>query len=631
MAKGRDGNTTTEGTEERGRDATTGQGGRQREKSVSRDVLGRAVEELGGRLEKVEHTATELERYALEEFERVKLNTIETDTRFAQLEKTVMGAIQGLRECIEDMQTRIAVMEQDLVLCKRAAANGGVANTGASSARVDYPRPSRFNSVRDAKEVENFLWEMDRYFENLGLTDEPAMIKTATSYLADTAMLWWRRRYVEIERGDARIETWDEFKKDLKRQFYPENVVYQARKKLRELCQRGTIRDYVNDFTSLMLRIPSMTDENSVFYFIHGLQNWAKQELQRRGIHSLDEAILAAESLSDFSTHDRKKSYERQEGYPANGGGDRSSRPATPRKDENGPNQESGKPYSKGFGKGSNREEYEARKKSFNPKGGCYVCKGPHAMKDCPKLGSLSAIMGKGESGGESEEETTIMGSLQLLNALTTKPEPRRELMYVETQLNGKLTKAMVDTGATHNFIAEEEERKLGLTWVKGERWVKSVNGKAQPLLGFARCVDLRMGTLKGRANFSVIPMDDYGVVIGLDFMRSVGAVPMPSLNSIAILEKDTACMIPTVSVKGKRPVGIQGVSALRIMEDPTERNKDKFSSIRSRRIKIKTWENHGADKTTTRTSPNWVGENVTHKNFLQRDTDGSGGWSLDT
>lgn len=67
---------------------------------------------------------------------------------------------------------------------------------------------------------------MDRYFENLGLTDEPAKIKTAISYLADTAMLWWRRRYVEIERRDARIDTWDEFKKNLKRQFYSEKVVY---------------------------------------------------------------------------------------------------------------------------------------------------------------------------------------------------------------------------------------------------------------------------------------------------------------------------------------------------------------------------------------------------------------------
>lgn len=338
----------------------------------------------------------------------------------------------------------------------------------------------------------------------------------------------------------------------------------------------------MNDFISSMLRIPSLTDEDSVFYFIDGLQNRAKQELQRRGIHSLDEAISAAESLSDFSTHDRPKSYERQEGYPANGGRERSSRPATPRRDEHGPNQELGKPYSKGFGKGSNREEYEARKKSFNPKGGCYVCKGPHAMKDCPKLGSLSAIMEKGEYRGESEEETAMMGSLQLLNALTTKPEPMRELMYVEMHFNGRLTKAMVDTGATQNFIAEEEARKLGLTWVKGERWVKSVNGKAQPLLGFARGVDLRMGTWKGRANFSVIPMDDYGVRIGLDFMRSVGAVPMPSLNSIAILEKETSCMIPTVSVKGKRPEGIQRVSALRIMEDPTERNKDNSPSIGS-------------------------------------------------
>ena len=37
------------------------------------------------------------------------------------------------------------------------------------------------------------------------------------------------------------------------------------------------------------------------------------------------------------------------------------------------------------------------------------------------------------------------------------------ELMYVDIELNGQTTRAMVDTGATHNFIVDREAKQLGL------------------------------------------------------------------------------------------------------------------------------------------------------------------------
>ena len=39
--------------------------------------------------------------------------------------------------------------------------------------------------------------------------------------------------------------------------------------------------------------------------------------------------------------------------------------------------------------------------------------------------------------------------------------------MYVDVSINGKPTRAMVDTGATHNFISDREAKRLGLKLVK--------------------------------------------------------------------------------------------------------------------------------------------------------------------
>ena len=35
--------------------------------------------------------------------------------------------------------------------------------------------------------------------------------------------------------------------------------------------------------------------------------------------------------------------------------------------------------------------------------------------------------------------------------------------MYVDIELNDQITHAIVDTGATHNFITDREAKRLGL------------------------------------------------------------------------------------------------------------------------------------------------------------------------
>ena len=72
------------------------------------------------------------------------------------------------------------------------------------------------------------------------------------------------------------------------------------------------------------------------------------------------------------------------------------------------------------------------------------------------------------------------MESLQLLNVLKAKPVPKtsqsKGLKYVEALVNGKATKALVDTGATHNFVSEDETKRLELQASKEGGWFKAVD-----------------------------------------------------------------------------------------------------------------------------------------------------------
>lgn len=95
--------------------------------------------------------------------------------------------------------------------------------------RQDLPKAKEFKGVRDAKLVETFLWQIERYAESLGLSEDQAKVRTASFFLSDNAKLWWRRKDADMEKGLFTINTWDDFKKELQKEFFPENVFYEGR------------------------------------------------------------------------------------------------------------------------------------------------------------------------------------------------------------------------------------------------------------------------------------------------------------------------------------------------------------------------------------------------------------------
>ena len=61
----------------------------------------------------------------------------------------------------------------------------------------------------------------------------------------------------------------------------------------------------------------------------------------------------------------------------------------------------------------------------------------------------------------------------------------------------------------------------------------------------------MRIRQWEGKVDFTMAPMDDFKVVLGMDFLCQVKVMLLPFLRSMAILEEEAPCMVPTIT-KGK-------------------------------------------------------------------------------
>ena len=186
------------------------------------------------------------------------------------------------------------------------------------------------------------------------------------------------------------IDTWEDLKRELRNQFLPDNVEYNARLQHRELKHTDKISEFVSKFSVLMLDLPDMAEKDRLFYFLEGLQPWARTELQRQRVRDVASALAAAERLTDLGFELNNLREETKDAR--NGGGAltrKSGSSSSGEAESNPPNSH------RGEGRGSNERD-TASSRPRTPTGGhlaatywnrpayCILCKGGHRIPECP-------------------------------------------------------------------------------------------------------------------------------------------------------------------------------------------------------------------------------------------------------
>ncbi|XP_070010246.1 uncharacterized protein [Nicotiana sylvestris] len=177
-------------------------------------------------------------------------------------------------------------------------------------------------------------------------------------------------------------------------------------------------------------------------------------------------------------------------------------------------------------------------KKAQAEKKGCYICRGSHGFRNCPDLKSLSAMVRERKEQPQGESSgTTQLGMIELCGAVTKQSIQPTENgnHYVDLTIDNKPARAIVDTGATHNFVTEVVAKRLELKLVPTNSRIKTVNIEVQNSRGVANRVGVKLGAWKVTMPYGQIQAQ----LSAIQVVKGINKGEPTFVETIASLEED--------------------------------------------------------------------------------------------
>ena len=137
--------------------------------------------------------------------------------------------------------------------------------------------------------------------------------------------------------------------------------------------------------------------------------------------------------------------------------------------------------------------------------------------------------------------------------------------MYVEVWVNHTAAmNTIVDSKATHRFMTETDAKCLNILWHRNIRKMKFINWVILSVLGVVKRSPIKLGTWTGQTDFLIVEMDDFNIVLGMDFRLEYKVILMPLIKCLVVTESN-----PKIIQKNTHQTrGVNMTSTLQLRRD---------------------------------------------------------------
>lgn len=223
---------------------------------------------------------------------------------------------QAAAVALQQQQLQLSAAQQEILALRaqlQAAAAAGASSSLSSLSSSSSSGPSFYGAgrgpLRDLKPLkpgtftgaaganaEQWLLEMERYFQAADLSQSSGRVLFASTFLKESASAWFNSLWTEADRElGIQACSWVEFKERFRARFRPLAASRTARSILRNLKQKYRVSSYSDAFLKQVQLIPDMSMADQVDSYINGLQGRIAEEVDRDDPQTLVEAMNLAQ------------------------------------------------------------------------------------------------------------------------------------------------------------------------------------------------------------------------------------------------------------------------------------------------------------------------------------------------
>jgi hypothetical protein len=374
-----------------------------------------------------------------------------------------------------------------------------------------------------------FLNRCEHYFRGQRTVEEEK-VWLAAHHLHGAAQQW----YMRLERDEG-TPGWRHFSELLDMRFGPPL----RSNPLGELaaCRRtSTVADYQERFLALLTRAGPLTEAQQIQLFVAGLQDPLGIDVQLQGPQSLEVAMSLAR---DHERREQEAAQQVAATQQSRGIRPPPSRgllpapppllplPASPPSSTPTPASSSQRPAASApntvtvAGRTVRRlspDQIDERRRN----GQCFNCDEKYVRghnRVCAKRFSLELHDGDDDDDADAPEEPRI--SLLAIAGVRT-----RNTMQVVVRFGAVTVTTLLDSGSTHNFVSAPAAAHCGLCFIpRTDINVTVANEDKVPATGVFREAPFNIGSEAFRADFFVLPLGRYDMVLGTDWLATLGPI----------------------------------------------------------------------------------------------------------